>query len=111
MLNSTFEMIVCFTTLVIVAFVVICVALSLIQSEYLIKKSEIYKRGFKHGFTGHDQEILKMAYRYSVCSWKPTDEQKYANGYIAGVLEYEKRKCDKWVEAISKKDGNSLKEG
>ena len=102
MLNSTFEMIVCFTTLVIVAFVVICVVLSLIQSEYLIKKSPMYKRGFEHGFTRHEQDILKMAYSHSVCSWKPTGEQKYANGYIAGFMEYEERKCEKWAEAMSK---------
>jgi len=109
MLNHTFEMIVCFITLAIVAFVVICVALLLIQSEYLIKKSEIYKRGFEHGFTRHEQTILKIAYRNSGCNWKPTDAQKYSNGYIAGVQKYEKQKCDEWVEAISKRDRDSLK--
>ena len=108
MFNNTFEMIIGTILLFIGAGCTIYLIVMVAQEEHLIKKSPVYKRGFEHGFIGHDQDILKMAYRHSVCDWKPTNEQKYSNGYIAGFMEYEKRKCDRW--GVANTEGDLLKE-
>lgn len=101
MFNITLKTIIGAILLFIVAGWTVYLIVVVAQEEHSIKKSPVYKRGFEHGFIGHDQDILKMAYRHSACNFEPTDEQKYSNGYIAGFMKYEKGKCDRWGVAIS----------
>ena len=71
----------------------------------VIPLSGEYKRGREDAISLHEKDTLQSAYiAVRELTFRPSDEHKYASGYIAGCAKYEreefkKSRCDKMISA------------